>query len=124
MKAPSIAAKAYMSAAAAMCALIAGTFIDTTLGRICAVIGAGITAYLATWKTRNTETVETGPGDGPVQVGTVLSDTGVKVGEVLADTGAATGGVVAGTTGLVGQVLNATVGKVLPTGGGGRHGGA
>jgi hypothetical protein len=119
---PSTTTKAYVGAAIAVCAAIAGMFAESTIGKLAAILAAGLTAYLGVFKAKNTETVETGPGEGSVKVGTVVSKTGQVVGEVVADTGTATGGVIAGTTGLVGQVLNATVGKVLPTSGTGRHG--
>lgn len=90
-----------------------------TTGEWLIVLGAVITGALGVGATKNTTVVRTGPGDGPVIVGEVLSSTGAKVGEVVVDTGTATGGVVAGTTGIVGQVLDATLGKVLP--GTGRH---
>jgi hypothetical protein len=118
---PSTATKAYVSAVIAICAAVGGTFADTGPGKFCVIIAAGLTAYLGVFKTKNTQTVETGPGDEPVTVATVVSDTGTVLGTITADTGTATGGIVAGTTGVLGQVLNATIGKVLPSGGG-KHG--
>lgn len=85
------------------------------------VLGTFITGTLGVGATKNTRVVTTGPGDGPVVLGEVVSSTGAVVGEVVADTGAAAGGIVAGTTGIVGGILDATLGKLVPSGGG-RHG--
>lgn len=120
MKPPSTAAKAYIAAAIALCSAVGGVLVHSTIGQVCVIIAATLTAYLGVFKTRNTATVETGPGVEPVTVGTVLSKTGAVVGTITADTGAAAGGIVAGTTGVLGQVLDATIGKVLP--GKGAHG--
>lgn len=120
MKAPSTATKAYVSAAIAVCAALGGTFATSTLGQGAVIVAAALTAYLGVFKSKNTATVETGPGVEPVTVGTVLSKTGAVVGTITADTGSAAGGIVAGTTGVLGQVLDATIGKVLP--GKGAHG--
>lgn len=107
--------KALVAAVVAGAAAIAGMAPDSTIGRWCVVIGALAAALGLTAATKNTATVETGPGDA-VSVGDVVSSTGSKVGEVIVDTGLATGGIVAGTTGVLGSVLDATVGKLLPGG--------
>lgn len=107
------AAGGVLSAAAALGAGLADGRM--TAGEWLMVVGALITGALGVSATRNTQTVETGPGV-EVSVGDVVSSTGAKVGEVIVDTGTATGGIVAGTTGLVGQVLDATVGRLLPSG--------
>jgi hypothetical protein len=112
----STAAKAYVGAAWAVTGSIAATFPDTMIGKVCIVAAAGLGALVAIYKTKNTQVVTTGPGDGPVQVAALVSSTGAAIGTMVADTGAAAGGIVAGTTGLVGGVLD-TVGKVLPGGG-------
>jgi hypothetical protein len=114
---PSAYAKAasggFLAAAAAFGAALADGRI--TAGEWLIMLGAFITGALGVGATRNTQTVETGPGD-TVTVGDVVSSAGTKVGEVIVDTGLATGGIVADTTGLLGQVLDATVGKLLPSG--------
>lgn len=116
MKRPlSAYSKAIVAGLAAAAGAIVATFPDSTAGKWAAVVVALLGALGLTAQTRNTQTVETGPGV-EVSVGDVVSSTGTKVGEVIVDTGLATGGIVAGTTGLLGQVLDATVGKLLPSG--------
>lgn len=117
MNPPSTATKAYVAAVIAICSVVAGIFAESAIGQGAAIIGAGLAAYLGVFKTKNTETLETGPGTEPL-IKDVVSKTGAVVGTVVADTGAATGGLIAGTTGAVGQALDATLGQVLP---GGRH---
>lgn len=116
MRAPSETAKAYAGSLVTILGVIAATFVETTLGKVASVLGAGIGAWLAIYTTKNTQAVRTGVGDEPVTIGQVVSDTGQVVGQITADTGSAVGGVVAGTTGVVGKVLDATVGLVIPSG--------
>lgn len=115
MKAPSEAAKAYAGALATVCGVVAATLVDSAIGRGAAIVGSAIGAWLAIYKTSNTERVTTGPGVTPV-VKDVLNGAGQTIGAVTVDTGAAVSGVVAGTTGNLGKVLDATLGLVLPTG--------
>lgn len=112
MNPPSTATKAYASALIAVCAAIGGTFADSTIGKIAIILGAAVTAWLGTYKSKNTQVVKTGDADS-VTLGEVVSTTGEVVGDVVATTGAATGGIVKGTTGTLGKVLDATIG-LLP----------
>jgi hypothetical protein len=109
-------AKSVAGALSAFClAAVAAFGPDSTVGKWFAVAATGLGVLIAVLQTRNTQTVETGPGID-VKVDDVVSTTGAKVGEVITDTGAATGGIVAGTTGLVGQIVDNTLGKFLPSG--------
>lgn len=114
---PSSYSKAIVAGVSALAtAMLAAFGPESPAGKWCTVVLALFTALGLTAKTKNTATVDTGLGDGPVTVGEVVSSSGAKVGEVVADTGTLTGGVVAGTTGAVGGLLDATVGKLLASG--------
>ena len=110
----SVYSKAIMSAVIAMATAIAATMPNSTLGKWCVAVVAFGVALGVTAATKNTQVITTGTSTKPLQIGTVVSDTGAVVGTVTADTGAAVGGVVAGTTGVVGSVLDGTIGKLLP----------
>lgn len=110
----SVYSKAIISAVIALATAIAATMPDSTLGKWAVAVVSFAVALGLTAATKNTQVITTGTSTAPLQIGTVVSDTGAVVGSVTADTGEAIGGVVAGTTGTVGKVLDATVGKLLP----------
>lgn len=112
----SVASKAVMGMVVTVAGAIAATFPDSALGKICAVVAAGLGAFITVYFTKNTQKFRTGVGDGPVTVGTFLSDSGNQIGKLTADTGAFVGGTVAGTTGVVGSIIDGTIGKLIPGG--------
>lgn len=116
MKRPlSAYAKVAASMVGAIATALAATLPNTTAGKWGAVVLAVLVAMGLVQQTRNTQTVETGPGDEP-KVSELVNKAGATVGTLTADTGAAAGAIVAGTTGSVGKVLDATLGKIIPGG--------